>query len=118
LNRTRPRNSIPGPADCDDAGSALTPGRMACALVVVVCVLAVFLFPAVQGPYSAVHGPVTALHAARAAAGLRMAMAGAGLICIRIHGSTALILRSWAAGPAAEFPSSPLAPGSGFTLRC
>jgi hypothetical protein len=31
------------------------------ALVAILCTVALFLFPAVQGPYSAVHGPVTAL---------------------------------------------------------
>jgi succinate dehydrogenase hydrophobic anchor subunit len=30
-------------------------------LVAILCIIALFLFPAVQGPYSAVHGPVTAL---------------------------------------------------------
>lgn len=30
-------------------------------LVAILCTVALFLFPAVQGPYSAVHGPVTAL---------------------------------------------------------
>ena len=36
------------------------------ALVAVVCTLAIFLFPAVSGPYPTVHGPVTALRARRA----------------------------------------------------
>jgi hypothetical protein len=31
------------------------------AVVAILCTVALFLFPAVQGPYSAVHGPVTAL---------------------------------------------------------
>jgi hypothetical protein len=31
------------------------------ALIAILCTIALFLFPAVQGPYSAVHGPVTAL---------------------------------------------------------
>lgn len=42
------------------------------AVLAVVCVLTIFLFPAMQGPYSAVHGPVSALQAARAAARLRV----------------------------------------------
>jgi len=51
-------------------------GRTGCELAVlaVLCVLTIFLFPVVQGPYPAVHGPVTALQAARAAARLRIAM--------------------------------------------
>lgn len=49
-------------------------GRIGCELVVLAafCVLAIFLFPAVQGPYPAVNGPVTALQAARAAIRLRI----------------------------------------------
>jgi hypothetical protein len=31
------------------------------ALLVILCTIALFFFPAVQGPYSAVHGPATAL---------------------------------------------------------
>lgn len=48
-------------------------GRIGCelAVVAVFCVLTIFLFPAMQGPYSAVNGPVTALQAARAALRLR-----------------------------------------------
>jgi hypothetical protein len=44
-------------------------GRIACELAVtaVLCVLVIFFFPSVQGPYSAVHGPATALQAVRAA---------------------------------------------------
>jgi hypothetical protein len=44
------------------------------AVVAVFCILTIFLFPAMQGPYSAVHGPVTALQAARSAARLRFAI--------------------------------------------
>jgi hypothetical protein len=48
-------------------------GRIGCelALVAVLCVLTIFLFPAMQGPYSVVNGPVTALQAIRAAARMR-----------------------------------------------
>lgn len=55
-------------------------GRIAYLLAVlaVFCVLAVFFFHAIEGPYSAVHGPVTALLSARAAAGLRTAIVFAG----------------------------------------
>ena len=44
------------------------------AVMAVLCVLMIFLFPAMQGPYSVVHGPVTALLAARAAVRLRIAI--------------------------------------------
>ncbi|MFZ1919404.1 MAG: hypothetical protein WAU58_17665 [Terriglobales bacterium] len=56
-------------------------GRIGCELAVVAafCVLSIFLFPCVQGPYSTVHGPVTALQAVRAAARLRLAILAAAL---------------------------------------
>jgi hypothetical protein len=44
------------------------------ALLTVLCVVAVFFFPAMQGPYSAVHGPVTALQSAQAAARIRLSI--------------------------------------------
>jgi hypothetical protein len=47
----------------------MTPGRVGCelALLAVLCVLSIFLFPAVQGPYCAVHGPVSSLQSLRSA---------------------------------------------------
>ncbi|MGA2356325.1 MAG: hypothetical protein ABSG02_17660 [Terriglobales bacterium] len=47
------------------------------ATLAVICVLSIFLFPAMQGPYSAVHGPASALLAMRAAAKVRSAIAQA-----------------------------------------
>ena len=44
-------------------GSRLTECELA--VVAILCVLTIFLFPVVQGPYSAVHGPVTALQSLR-----------------------------------------------------
>ena len=117
---TRQRNAIPGPRVGRGAGAVLTPSRVACGLAVlaVVCVLAVFFFPAIEGPYSVVHGPVTVMQAARAAAGLRMAVNRAGLNSVRRHESAALVLLPGAAGRGAEFQSSGLAAGAGITLRC
>jgi len=62
-------------------GTLMTSGRSASELAVlaVFCILTIFLFPVMQGPYSAVHGPVTALQAARAAARLRMAIVQSAL---------------------------------------
>ncbi len=59
-------------------------GRTECALAVlaVFCVLVVFFFPALQGPYPAVHGPVTALLSLRAAARLRLGMMRDSLMAI------------------------------------
>jgi hypothetical protein len=52
-------------------------------VVALLCVLTIFFFPAMQGPYSVVHGPVTALLSARAADGLRMTIVQAGLKPVR-----------------------------------
>jgi hypothetical protein len=56
-------------------------GRTECALALIVlfCVLLIFLFPVVLGPYPAVHGPVTALFSLRTASRLRMGIILAGL---------------------------------------
>ncbi len=56
-------------------------GRIGCELAVVaaLCVLSIFLFPCVQGPYPAVHGPATALQAMRGAARLRLTILAAAL---------------------------------------
>ena len=91
----------------------------ALALIAVVCVLSIFFFPAMRGPYSVVHGPVTALLAARAAAGLRMAIAGVRLVrdrmgCARME----LALSVWAALPLAEFRVNRLSASGSAVLRC
>ena len=44
------------------------------AVLAVLSVLTIFLFPGVQGPYSVMHGPATAFQAARAAARVRSAI--------------------------------------------
>ena len=56
-------------------------GRHGCeiAVLTVICVLMIFFFPVMQGPYSVLHGPVTALRAARAAVHLRLAIVQAAL---------------------------------------
>ena len=53
------------------------------AILAVFCVLTIFLFPAMQGPYSVVNGPVTALLSLRAAACLRLRIVRAGLSRVR-----------------------------------
>src|ERR1035438_7960402 len=61
----------------NDCHTSMISGHIGCELAVltVLCVLMIFFFPVMQGPYSVVHGPVTALQAARAAAHLRTAIA-------------------------------------------
>ena len=91
----------------------------ALAVIAVVCVLSIFFFPAMRGPYSVVHGPVTALLAARAATGLRMAIAGVRVVrdrmaCARMQPARSL----WTALPFAEFWVNSLSATSGAVLRC
>jgi len=51
----------------------------ALAFITVLCVLTLFFFHAIEGPYSAVNGPVTALLSARAALGVRITIGQADL---------------------------------------
>lgn len=60
----------------------MTPARIIFALVSVLCILGLFFFPCVNGPYPAVHGPVTALLSVRFAARLR-AIIRTGLTALR-----------------------------------
>ena len=97
----------------------MIPGRMGCELAVltVLCVLMIFLFPMMQGPYSVVHGPVTALQAARAAARLRIIMVqGAlsfmGTFRIALLAGPACMLLSEAESPLLSLP------GNNTILRC
>jgi hypothetical protein len=52
------------------------------AVLAVLCVAAIFFFPAMQGPYSAVNGPVTALQSAQAAVRVRVGIVQAALSLI------------------------------------
>jgi len=91
----------------------------ALALIAVFCVLSIFFFPAISGPYSVVHGPVTALLAARAAAGLRMSIAGVRVVRDRLAGSHFVRAQSvWMAIPFLEFPSNSLSAECSSVLRC
>ncbi len=85
------------------------------ALLVILCIVGIFLFPATGGPYAAVHGPVTALRALRSAAKLRWSMVVAALGFARM---AALFLLGFAF-LTAEFEvlvSGP--PGRRALLRC
>jgi len=97
----------------------MTSGRIACELAVmaVLCVLMIFLFPSVQGSYSMVHGPVTALLAARAAVRLRIAIVQGALNSIGNCLVSSLVVLSWMSLPPAEFQSISL-PEYNTILRC
>ncbi len=98
-------------------------GRVACAfaLLAALCVLSIFFFPGVEGPYPAVHGPVTALLSLRAAARLRVAIR-AGVNAVRMFISTALfpsLLLIRNSVSVMEEPSSTISGfGSVEVLRC
>lgn len=99
--------------------SSMLSGRITSELAVltVVCVLMIFLFPSVQGSYSMVHGPVTALLAARAAVRLRFAIVQGVL---RSAGNPLIspqVVLSWISVPNAESQLLSL-PGYNSILRC
>lgn len=98
----------------------MTVGRIAYALAVVAvfCVLTVFFFHSIQGPYSVVHGPVTALLSLRAASGLRMTIMFAGLCVWTVRANVVIVLMSLAAVWSPQLSAESL-PGSGAQiLRC
>lgn len=100
----------------------MTPGRIACALAVLaaLCVLAIFFFPSIEGPYSVVHGPVTALLSIRAAAPLRVIIrAGVRAMRDRLgYAYLELVSLRLLASPCAEFSMRILNTGSLAVLRC
>src|SRR6266852_8872066 len=75
----------------------MIPGRIGCELAVltILCVLMIFFFPVMQGPYSAVHGPATALQAARAAARLRIIIVQGALNSLGNILISPLVVLSW-----------------------
>ncbi len=97
----------------------MVPGRIGCelAVVAVLCVLMIFLFPAIQGPYSVVHGPVTALLAARAAARVRSAIVQAAFGSLGNCLISPLAVLSWIPLAEPDFLSVTLPEGNSI-LRC
>jgi hypothetical protein len=85
-------------------------GRIGCELAVmaVLCVLMIFLFPAIQGPYSVVHGPATAFQAARTAARLRAAILRSALSSLGKFLISPLVVLAWMSLPRAELRSDSL----------
>jgi len=93
----------------------------ALAVVAVLCVLTIFFFPAMQGPYCVVHGPVTALLSIRASAALRMRMVRTGRTALRdrlhrAYQARALVLPSPLSST--ESPTDDLAASGSSILRC
>lgn len=87
------------------------------AILGVVCVLAVFLFPSMSGPYTAVHGPVTAMRSARAAARLRVAIVPAALSALGNNRISSLLIWPCSASLNEVFPLAVL-PENNTILRC
>jgi len=65
------------------------------AVLTVVCVLLIFYFPMLEGPYSAVHGPATAFQAAQAAARLRTGIAQGAISPLGSFFTSPLVILSW-----------------------
>ena len=86
-------------------------------LLAVVSVLAIFLFPGVQGPYSVVHGPASALQAARAAVRVRIAIIQSALSSISNVVISTLIVLCWMSLSNPKFQSIGLSKYSSI-LRC
>jgi len=97
----------------------MIPGRAGCelAVLVVLGVLTIFLFPAMQGPYSVVHGPATALQAARAAACLQTAIVQGARRSLGNHLISSLGFLCWMSLPEAGFQAVTL-PECNTILRC
>jgi hypothetical protein len=93
-------------------------GRIGCemAVVAVVCVLTIFLFPAMGGPYSVVHGPATAFQAARSALRVQIAIVQAALSSRRDSPIPPALL-SWMSLPTSESESVVVTDHDGI-LRC
>ena len=94
-------------------------GHIGCELAVltVLCVLMIFFFPVMQGPYSVVHGPASALQAARAAARLRIVIMQGALRSLGNFLISPLVILSWMLLSQAEFRSVSL-PEYNTILRC
>ena len=94
-------------------------GRIGCELAVltILCVLMIFFFPLMQGPYSAVHGAATALEAARAAARLRIVIVQGALNSLGNFLISPLVILSWMLHSQVEFRSVSL-PEYNTILHC
>lgn len=94
-------------------------GRHGCeiAVLTVICVLMIFFFPVMQGPYSVLHGPVTALRSARAGLHLRLAIVRAALSSLARFLISALVIFTQFSLSRAGLWSVSL-PGCNTVFRC
>lgn len=84
------------------------------AVITIICVVSIFLFPLPVGPYPAVHGPATALQALHAAVKLRWLIAVAALASSHFTRESKRKLLQ----PGADFlVADPKSPGCSI-LRC
>jgi hypothetical protein len=97
----------------------MTFGRGGCEIgvVAIICVLMVFFFPAMEGPYSAVHGPATAFQAAAAAARVRTGVVRGGFDSLGNWLNSSLTVPYRKSFPNTKV-SSGLSPGFGSIFRC
>jgi hypothetical protein len=99
--------------------SMISGRRIGCeiAVLAVLSVLAIFLFPGVQGPYSVVHGPASALQAARAAVRLRIAIVQSALTSLPNAATSSLVVLFWMSFSHPKFQPIGL-PEYSSILRC
>jgi hypothetical protein len=97
----------------------MNPGRIRreLAIVAVVCILTIFLFPSMQGPYSVVNGPATALQAARYALRLQASIVQAASSLLGSNAISPLVVFSWIPLPDSGFRLTALADRDTI-LRC
>src|SRR5580692_9464179 len=91
--------------------------RCEIAVLAVLSVLAICLFPAAQGPYSVVCGPATAFQAARAAVRLRIVVAQSVLDSPANRLTSSLVVLFWMPLSNPRFQSI-LLPECNSILRC
>ena len=103
----------------NDGHNSMIPGRIGCelAVVTVLCVLMIFFFPLLQGPYSVVNGPATVFQAARAAARLRIVIMQGALNSLGSLLISPIVILSWMLLSQAESRSVSL-PEYNAILRC
>jgi hypothetical protein len=97
----------------------MIPGRIGCELAVltVLCVLMIFFFPLMQGPYSVVNGPATVFQATRAAARLRIVIVQGALNSLGSLLISPLVILSWVLFSQIE-SNSVSSPEYSTILRC
>lgn len=92
-------------------------GRMV-GCCVALCVLLIFLFPLVQGPFQATHGPTTEFRASRAALAVLHSMEKISPLAVLTEASSALPESDFSCDTALLWRELPALSAELSTLRC